>query len=495
MSNYSETFISVYNYLKSRTPFVVIESIEPARVEKMLVEVSKKLTLSFDSYSELNGFYNIKDRSNRDSDVDPLVYLAERLRKQSSGVFVLNDIRYLNSDTAYSRQLLSLIYLAKERGCSIVLVSADSVWERLIQNGLYVKLDLPSLEERVELIREFVMEHEKKCHNLGNEGIVYIAKMLGGMSSQQIEMTLMSALSTTDGLTADSLDQISKNKMSIYGRLPSISEVRTNTNVYVSGLSRLKEWLGEKKKVFFSSDEQLKRRNLSPPKGILLCGIPGCGKSLSAKMISNEWQMPLYRFDIDNVLNKYVGESEKNMRTALEYIDNVSPCILWVDEIEKMLNVSDEGNETSKRILGQFLYWMQESTSRVFLVATANQVDMLPPELFRNGRFSERFFLDLPTNKEREEAIKLYFSLCLLCEPDDKQLETLVSVSEGFSYADIETAIKNMAEIMMINELEELDFDMLLTCFSQVVSTYKANPEMVRKNREWGKNGAINASK
>ena len=494
MSNYKESFDLIYDFVRAKTPFIVFESFEPSRAERLLLSVSERLRTRFESYSEIKGLKAGANGDNKDIE-EPLSYIQDRIEKATARVFVLNDFRYMNSDNAYSRHLVQLIYLAKERECSIILVSADQVWTRLGQNGMHVKLDLPNREERIAAIKEFFVLHEKKCSSVNNESdIVQIANMLGGLSSQQIEMLLMSAISRDEGMTIDSLREITRNKVSIYGHIPSISEVPLEEEIHVSGLSRLKDWLHEKKKVFFASDEQLKRRHLIPPKGALLCGITGCGKSLSVKMIAKEWGLPLFRFDIDSVLNKYVGESEKNMRNALEYIDNVSPCILWIDEIEKILNISADGNETTKRLLGQFLYWMQEGRARVFLVATANQIDMLPTELFRNGRFSERFFIDLPKENERKEAIKLYCSLSLLTEIDDKNLEKFVLLSDGFSYADIEMAIKNMAEEMMISGCETVDYDRLEHYFRLITSTYKANEEIVNKNRKWGEYGAVNAS-
>ena len=493
MSNYNETFNLVYDFLRAQTPFISLESVEPARVDRLLQAVSNKLRIKFEIFSETKKLKN--NKKDKDDLEEPLTYILDNISKLNSKVYVLNDFRYMNNDNAYSRQLLNLIYLAKENACSIILVSADPVWSRLGQNGMHVKLDLPNREERIDQIKEFTLLHPKKCSNIRNDSdIAQIANMLGGMSSQQIEMLLMSSITRDEGLTLDTVKGITKNKLNIYGHISSITDVQLDDEIHVSGLGRLKDWLKEKRKVFFAKDEDLKRRHLIPPKGVLLCGITGCGKSLSVKMIAKEWELPLYRFDIDSILNKYVGESEKNMRMALEYIDNVSPCVLWIDEIEKILNVSSDGNETTKRILGQFLYWMQEGRARVFLVATANQIDMLPSELFRNGRFSEKFFIDLPKENERKEAIKLYCNLSLLTDIKEDELQKLASLSEGFSYADIEMAIKNMAEEMMINNIEVVNYNRLEEIFKSIVSTYNANKENIRKNREWGVYGAVNAS-
>ena len=495
MSNYSEAYSVLKNYFKAKTPFIILDSFELQRVKKMCTLVAGSVGMQTKFYSEINGFVDLKTNSQEKKTDDPLIQMVEMLNSTTNTAFILYDLKYMSNDNAYSRQLLSLTHLAKEKKCVIVLVTGDDVWLRLSGNGVHIKLDLPDLEERREFVTNFI-ELNKKNQRIkpSTEDIFKISAILGGFSEHQMEMVLCSAMVSENGLTLDTINELAKNKERIYGKISSITNINIPKDVYVSGLNNLKTWLNEKKKVFFASTQELEKRHLSSPKGILLCGVPGCGKSLSAKMIAKEWQLPLYRFDIDCVLNKYVGESEKNMRIALEYIDNVSPCILWIDEIEKVMNVSTDGNETSKRILGQFLYWLQESSSRVFLVATANQIEMLPAELFRSGRFSEKFFLDLPGFEDRKSAIKLYSRICLLSDLEESFVDELANISNGFSFADIELAIKNMAEYMLINNIQNVQKERLTQYFDNLVSTYNANKENIEKSRNWSKNGAISAS-
>jgi SpoVK/Ycf46/Vps4 family AAA+-type ATPase len=270
--------------------------------------------------------------------------------------------------------------------------------------------------------------------------------------------------------------------------------VQVNPELEVSGLDKLKEWLLDKRKVFFASDEALRQRDLDTPKGILLAGIPGCGKSFSAKMIAKEWELPLFRFDLGTVYDKWVGESEKKMKEALEFIDNVSPCVVWVDEIEKALSVSDSGNDTGKRVLGQFLFWLQESNSRVFLVATANDISALPFELFRKGRFSEVFFIDLPNREERKAAIKQYTKKSLHIDLENQNMEQLIDLSEGFSYSDIEYAVKDIAQMALTNGQAVVTQDLLANKFKEIVPISQSNPDMVERVRKWGNERAVAAS-
>ena len=211
-------------------------------------------------------------------------------------------------------------------------------------------------------------------------------------------------------------------------------------------------------------------------------------------MVAREWELPLFRFDIGSVYDKWVGESEKKMKDALRFIDNVSPCVVWVDEIEKALSVSDSGNDTGKRVLGQFLFWLQESQSRVFLVATANDISALPFELFRKGRFSEIFFIDLPNVAERKAAIAQYAKQSLHVELSSLDMEDLLKVSEGFSYSDIEYAIKDIAQLALINGQSVITKESLMETFGKIVPISKNNPDMVAKIRKWGSERAVAAS-
>ena len=225
-----------------------------------------------------------------------------------------------------------------------------------------------------------------------------------------------------------------------------------------------------------------------------MVGVPGCGKSLSAKMVAQIWALPLFRFDIGSVYDKWVGESEKKMKQALRYLDSVAPCVVWIDEIEKGLAVSDGGNDTGRRVLGQFLFWLQESCSRVFLVATANDISALPPELFRKGRFSQLFFVDLPNRAERQAAIGQYCTQALHWNPNESDLTALVDSTEGFSYADIEYSVKDLAQQALLYGDNVVTKENLLERFASIVPFAGTNPKAVDQLRRWGRERAVPAS-
>ena len=351
------------------------------------------------------------------------------------------------------------------------------------------------MEERIYQIESFIRQLRGRYPIEWNEeDIRMAATLLRGFSEIQIENILSTTLVSKKRLGRENLYELTSQKSRLYSAVSSIQTVKVDRNLTVSGLDALKEWLDAKKSIFFASDEDLQQRDLTTPKGILLAGVPGCGKSLSAKMVAREWELPLFRFDIGSVYDKWVGESEKKMKDALRFIDNVSPCVVWVDEIEKALSVSDSGNDTGKRVLGQFLFWLQESQSRVFLVATANDISALPFELFRKGRFSEIFFIDLPNVAERKAAIAQYAKQSLHVELSSLDMEDLLKVSEGFSYSDIEYAIKDIAQLALINGQSVITKESLMETFGKIVPISKNNPDMVAKIRKWGSERAVAAS-
>ena len=241
--------------------------------------------------------------------------------------------------------------------------------------------------------------------------------------------------------------------------------------------------------------EEMKKRGIRPPRGILLMGVPGCGKSLSAKAIAARWKRPLYRLDLATIQGRYVGQSEQQLKEAFETAEHVSPCILWIDEIEKGLSGggSDSSGVTT-RLIGQFLFWLQECKKDVFVIATANNVKELPAELLRKGRFDEMFFVDLPNKQERKEILELYLARYLGVKAEPDFIEAVVKTTENFTGSDIESIIRDLAYQSIAGVLE-INEDIVLGAFQKSVSMYKTNKEKIESIREWAKDRTIHASK
>lgn len=497
MGNYLAIRQEMKNYLIARVPLIVVDTPERERVERILRDLAEELNTQISYYTDARQVEHLgRGGGHLDVDQDPLTFAAGEFRKKRGCIFALGDARRVGDDCSYSRELLNVLYLAQEASCTVILITPDPVWPRLAQFGMMTRLELPDLEERKEQILRFVQAYRGRFRVEWETGDVErAAALLRGFSEIQIENILAATLVTHRGLTKEHVPQLTSQKSRLYGTVPSVEQITIPEKLQVSGLENLKDWLEEKQRVFFASDAALASRGLETPKGILLVGIPGCGKSLSAKMVAQAWALPLFRFDLGSIYDKWVGESEKKMRQALRFLDNVAPCVVWIDEIEKGLAVSDGGNDTGRRVLGQFLFWLQESSSRVFLVATANDISALPPELFRKGRFSQTFFIDLPNRVEREHVIAQYCTQSLHWQPNAGDMERLIRATEDFSYADIEYAIKDLAQQALLYGDDVVTTENLLERLSSIVPFTKANPANAQKLRAWGRESAVPASR
>lgn len=495
MGNYNSTKAEIKNYICARTPLIVVDSAERERVERILKEIAAELNIAISYYTDAKQVVSINGDAAKDVDNDPLQYIATSFKKNRNSTFAFGDIKRIGEDNTYSREVLNILYLAKETNCTLILITADNVWSRLAQFGMLTTLDYPDDDERIQQINSFVKQFRGRFSiEWDSYDIRMAATLMRGFTEIQIDNILSTTLISSKCLNKSHLAELTEQKSKLYAAVSCIQHIQVNRDLAVSGLDALKDWLVSKKSIFFASDAALIERDLSTPKGILLAGVPGCGKSLSAKMVAKEWHLPLFRFDIGSVYDKWVGESEKKMKEALQFIDNVSPCVVWIDEIEKALSVSDSGNDTGKRVLGQFLFWLQESRSRVFLVATANDISLLPFELFRKGRFSEIFFIDLPNDHERKAAIEQYIARSLHVRLSDEQINELVGATEGFSYSDIEYAIKDVAQLALTEGQAVIRYKTLLESFRNVLPISRSNPDMVEKIRKWGSERAVAAS-
>jgi SpoVK/Ycf46/Vps4 family AAA+-type ATPase len=258
----------------------------------------------------------------------------------------------------------------------------------------------------------------------------------------------------------------------------------TETPDHVGGLGVLKDWLRLRERAF---THQAREYGLPAPKGIALIGIPGTGKSLTAKMIGGLWGLPLLRLDVGALFGSLVGESEERVRRALRLAETVAPCLVWIDEMEKGLAHGDLDGGTSTRVFGTILTWMQEKTAPCFVVATANDISRLPPELLRKGRFDEIFFLDLPTRQERREIFSVHLSMRQRL-PQDYDLERLAQESEGYVGAEIEQAIID-AMYVGFNASREFTSGDISAALKRQVPLSVSQRETVAALRSWLQEG------
>jgi SpoVK/Ycf46/Vps4 family AAA+-type ATPase len=262
-----------------------------------------------------------------------------------------------------------------------------------------------------------------------------------GLTIEEIRDAIRLSAVADGGITINCYQRVSQLKINKLRKLQV--EFSEPPDVSVGGLDNLKQWINQRSKLF---SQQLSNSKLPSPKGIMLVGVPGTGKSLVAKTIGQMWSIPILKLDMGNIYNSLVGESEKNMRVRLKTAEAIAPCILWMDEIEKGLAGSSGGNDSgvSQRVFGQFLTWMSDHKAPVFVVATANDISSLPPELSRKGRFDEVFFVDLPNQNERSEILALHLNRHDVILTD-QELEALAQLAENFSGAELAGIVDDSA--------------------------------------------------
>lgn len=334
---------------------------------------------------------------------------------------------------------------------TIFIISEITVIPRELENYITVfDIPLPALNEIQALIREFIDDLEIAVE----EDIINdIALSFKGLNEFQIKQILN--LAYQDGGCIDKDDKllILKEKEQLIKKSGMLEIVPFSETVDdIGGLENLKKWLARKAKIFANLDKAIKF-GVDIPKGIMIIGMPGCGKSLTAKATASLFEIPLVRLDVGRLLGKYVGESEENMRKALKLSEAISPCVLWIDEIEKAfagVGGDGGGSDVTTRLFGQFLTWMQEKENTVFIVATANDISRMPPEFLRKGRFDELFFVDLPNGEERRKILDIHLKKR---KKWNKSIDSiaLIKETEGFNGADLEAVVKDTIEMAFID--------------------------------------------
>jgi hypothetical protein len=500
MPNLIETTERLDRYFKARVPVIIVRTQEPSRaLDAIRDAAARNRAMPFYAHSPAKGLGELAvghaitdDRSL----MGALDYATKAFQSRDNVNFVFLDIDDLEEESATSRHLAEVARVGEERVGSVAIVTAKSVWPGLARLGMTVTLDLPDFDELLEVITGLVDDHR------GNPRFVIewqyddlrrAAEILSGVTQTEA-INIIATLLAKETLLIDDLVELSAYKDQIFGGSSGIARVQIREGeVEVGGLTNLRDWLAKRE---HRIKDDLSGTNLRPPRGVILVGVPGCGKSLSAKAIAHNWGLPLYRLDLGSVLGMYVGQSESRLREALDAADRVAPCVLWIDEIEKGLaGGGTDSTGVTTRLIGQFLYWLQESTNKVFTVATANQVQRLPPELLRKGRFDEIFFVDLPDDEERAEIIRLYFRLYVRQEPSPFLVDELVVASHGFAGADLAATIQDVAwERRDRNDTGPVDDSLVIQAFANVVPFSRTNPEEVAAIRQWGLERAIPAN-
>ena len=494
--DYLESKKKIKQYLLARIPFISIETTETGRAESILKELATEINLDIMVNSMSKGTVNITNNQKIDESkniIGVLDFIADSIKQKENQTFVLTDISDIDSESVTSRYLYDIVSIAEEHNGTIIVIKDTPIWSNLQRMGMNVELSLPTEEELLKIITNGLNNYKNQIKLEWNEeDYKEAATVLLGLSEIEVKNIIASLIASGEVLKEDLIDlKYAKDEM--FDNISGLEKIDVDPNIAFGGLENLKKWLEEKKKLLEPSKrEQMLKHHIKPPRGMLVVGVPGCGKSLTAKAVSAMWQLPLYLLDFATVQGMYVGQSEKQLKEALSTAEQVSPCILWIDEIEKGLSSKGEGGVTN-RMIGQFLFWLQECKKEVFVIATANDINSLPAELFRKGRFDEIFFVDLPNPKERKDIIKQYLNKYLRINVNDEFMAKLVELTEGFSGSDIESVMRDIAYNLVAEETT-LTQNLIYDKFVNTVSISKTNPEAINNIRLWGKEHAVPAS-
>lgn len=501
MSDVAKSKELLKRYSIARIPFITINTIERARTLEILKVVSEELTLPFYVHTLSKGVYDLATEKvlNEDRSVYGAIdFMTEQMKRRQYLTLILTEVPDLSTDNSDSKQILDFVNLANESGGVIMVLTNNSVWNQLQRQGMVLKIDMPNEDEMYSIIKEYIDDYRNEIPiEWDNTDIREAASTLAGVTRIEAE-NVIAALIANKCIRKSDMDEIRFAKDRLFSDISGLEKIDVDASVRdVGGLEGLRKWLDEKKELLTPEKrDTLRIKGLQPPRGILLVGVPGCGKSLSAKSISANWKLPLYRLDFATVQGSYVGQSEQQLKDALTTAENVSPCILWIDEIEKGLSGAGSSGDggVSTRMVGQFLFWMQECKKQVFVVATANDVSMLPSELLRRGRFDELFFVDLPTAAERRDILTLYMRKYLNLDFVGGFADIVIALSDGFTGADLESTIRDLAYRKIANESFILNEDNIITAFNNVVPLSQTSPEKIESIRDWGKERAVPAS-
>jgi hypothetical protein len=500
MSNYAESLKDLDSYISARVPLIGVRSIEQMRALRLVRQVAavpKRANLPFWVYTRATGLRDLRSNSPVTEDkslTGAMDFAAQQFTNRAQATVVFVDPENLSDDNTASRHVAELARLADANSGSLIIVTDTPLWSGLERLGMSVALDLPDTDEMYVVIVEFLRDHH---------GIVPIAwtendarraaEFLVGVP-EGTAVNVMATMVAKGSVEKDDVEHLAEFKDKHFSSLSGLERVKLKDSDHqVGGLTSLRKWLRKKQKVM-SAD--LRGTALRPPRGVLLVGVPGCGKSLSAKAISAEWRLPLYRLDLAAIMGQYVGQSESRFREALDTADRVAPCVLWIDEIEKGLAGQNDSTGVSRRLIGQFLFWLQESRHRVFVVATSNDVRSLPPELLRKGRFDELFFVDLPDAEDRHEIIDMYYRRYVGQEAPAELVDKLVGLSEGFAGSDLESALHEVGEEVHLNGgAANLRPEFVLDTFANTSPLSRTNPEQIEEIRGWGRDRAVPAGR
>ncbi len=504
--------------INSSTPIVVMETVEEPRAVSLVRHACSDLNMATFEWTIAEGLVRsgggvaaaamassgvhgdaAAPRTAVYNTADPVQALANMESMTVEAVFILKDFHRHMDNPVVVRRLRDVGQKFSANRRTLVL-TAPTIEMPPELASLIEFLDLPLPDQRrlCEIIREtytrMAGSHTLKLQ-LDADGVDAMAANLRGLTEEEAERAISQALVGRLALSRECITDVLEAKKASLKRSEMLEFVEANdTMASVGGLENLKNWLAQR---HGSWDAHAREFGLEPPKGVIILGVQGCGKSLCARAVAGEWKLPLVKFDTAAIYDKYIGETEKRIQKVFKVAEGLAPCVLWIDELEKVFAGSGPDSASadagvSSRLLASFLSWMQDRKAPVFVAATCNNVTVLPPELIRKGRFDELFFVDLPNEEERKQIFAIQLAKRKR-NSADFDLDQIAAAAKGFSGAEIESAVQTALYAAFSNKRELTNED-LLGALSSTVPLSVTRAEEIATLRDWAKDRAVWAS-
>ncbi|EHC10966.1 AAA family ATPase [Fischerella thermalis] len=474
--------------LRARYPLIYIPTYEEERLEAAIREEAanqgNRPVYTWDFVDGYQGNPNDENFGRR----NPLQALefVEKIPATAPGVFILRDYHRFLDDVAIARKLRNLAKLLKSQPKNIVLLSPRiAIPDDLTEVLTVVEFPLPNAAEiRSEVERLLIATG----HSPPSRFLDDLVRSCQGLSMERIRRVLARAIATHGELQPEDVDLVLEEKRQTIRQTQILDFIPATEQISdIGGLDNLKDWLLRRGGAF---TERARQYGLPHPRGLLLVGIQGTGKSLTAKAIAHHWHLPLLRLDVGRLFAGLVGESESRTRQMIQVAEALAPCVLWIDEIDKAFSgLGSKGDAgTTSRVFGTFITWLAEKTSPVFVVSTANDIQALPPEMLRKGRFDEIFFVGLPTQEERKAIFNVHLSRLRAHNIKSYDIDRLAYETPDFSGAEIE---QTLIEAMHIGFSQNRDFttDDILEAASQIIPLARTATEQIQQLQEWAAAG------
>lgn len=480
-------------FLKARYPIIYINTVEEDRVEYVIRQnIKTNLNRSIYSWDFVDGYTNNPNNKGF-AKRNPLqaLELVERLNSETPAVFLLKDFNRFLTDLSISRKLRNIGRILRLQPKTIIIIGSELTIPKELQDLITV------IEFQLPLKNEINQELERLINSLNlkvnSELFEILASACQGLSLERIRRVLSKIIATYKTIDENSINVLLSEKKQIIQQTEILEYYSVREKIdNLGGLDNLKDWLKKRKSAF---SLQASNYGLPTPRGLLLIGIQGTGKSLTAKAIANDWQLPLLKLDVGKLFGGIVGESESRLRQMIHLAETISPCILWIDEIEKAFSNTDSKGDsgTSNRVLATFTSWLSEKIKPVFVISTANNIDLLPLEIIRKGRFDEIFFLDLPKKEEREDIFKIHLQEFRPNSWKSFDYSILGKASESLSGAEIrQSIIEGMYHAFY--EKREFVTEDICKALNELIPLANLESEQMIRLQNWASSGRIRSA-